>query len=64
MSRSIKILDQNQQLIGKMINASDSDILTYIAKGFVVVDKKTNEVITESSITENLGVSDGSIILG
>jgi len=63
MSRSIRIMDDNQQLIGELMTASNTDILAYIAKGLKVYDKKTGEMITESAMTEELGVSDGGIIM-
>ena len=63
MSRSIKIVDNNQQLIGESMTASDTDILQYLAKGLKVIDKKTGNVITESDITSTMGVSDGELIM-
>lgn len=63
MSRSIKIVDNNQQLIGESMTASDTDILQYLAKGLKVIDKKTGDVITESDITSTMGVSDGELIM-
>lgn len=63
MSRSIRIMDDNQQLIGELMTASNTDILAYLAKGLKVYDKKTGETITEEAVTEQLGVSDGGIIM-
>lgn len=61
--RSIQIFDTNQNPIGELMTASDTDILKYIAKGLVVVDKRSGEVITESMVTSTMGVSDGEIIM-
>lgn len=63
MSRSVRILGQDQQLIGELMTASDTDILKYIAKGLIVVDQKTGDVITEEDVTSSLGVSDGELIM-
>lgn len=63
MTRSIKILDTDQKPIGELMTASDTDILKYLAKGLIVVDKKTGTLITESDVTNSIGVSDGEIIM-
>lgn len=63
MSRSIKIVDHNQQLIGESMTATNTDILQYLAKGLTVIDKKTGDIITESDITSTMGVSDGELIM-
>lgn len=63
MSRSIKIVDNNQQLIGESMTATNTDILQYLAKGLTVIDKKTGDVITESDVTSTMGVSDGELIM-
>ena len=63
MSRSIKIVDNNQQLIGESMTATNTEILQYLAKGLTVIDKKTGDVITESDITSTMGVSDGELIM-
>ena len=63
MSRLIKIVDNNQQLIGESMTATNTDILQYLAKGLTVIDKKTGDVITESDITSTMGVSDGELIM-
>lgn len=63
MSRSIKIVDNNQQLIGESMTATNTDILQYLTKGLTVIDKKTGDVITESDITSTMGVSDGELIM-
>lgn len=63
MSREVRIYDGNQQLIGELMTASNTDILKYLAKGLVVVDQKTGNVITESEMTNELGMSDGSVVM-
>lgn len=64
MEHSIRILDKSGQQIGELIKATDTEILQYIAKGFVVTDRKTGAVITESDISGSLGISDGEMIMG
>jgi hypothetical protein len=62
-SRSIKILDDNSQLVGELMTASNTDILKYLSKGLKVVDARTNESITTEMVSSEIGVSDGEIIL-
>ena len=57
---SIKIKDKNGTLIGERMDATASDILCYISKGFLIYDQHGNP-IEEASITSTLGVSDGLI---
>ncbi|MBO4735847.1 MAG: hypothetical protein J5614_05555 [Paludibacteraceae bacterium] len=64
MERSIKILDQQHQPIGEKMTATDTDILTYLAKGFIVEDRRTGEMITEADINASIGISDGEMIMG
>lgn len=64
MEHSIRILDKSGQQIGELIKATDTEILQYIAKGFVVTDRKTGAVITEADISGSLGISDGEMIMG
>lgn len=64
MERSIKILDQQHQPIGEKMTATDTDILTYLAKGFIVEDRRTGAVITEADINSSIGISDGEMIMG
>ena len=63
MSRSVKLLDEHDKEIGKLLTASDGDILRCISQGFKVVDVKTGSVIQESDITDTIGVSDGIIVM-
>ncbi len=64
MTHSVKIMDTNNKLIGKLMTASDTDILKYLEKGFVVIDTKTGAYLTEEDVTSEIGVSDGVIDLG
>lgn len=61
MEYSIKILDVNGNVIGKKMTASATDVMTYLNKGFIVVDIHTDEPITEDQVANTLGVSDGLI---
>lgn len=61
---AIKILDNDQKIIGEMMTASYSDITKFINKGFTVINIETNEKITLESMTDTMGVSDGGIVLG
>lgn len=62
--RSIKILDQQHQPIGELMTATNTDILAYLAKGFIVEDRRTGQPITEADVSSSLGVSDGELIMG
>jgi cobalamin biosynthesis protein CbiD len=61
---SIRILDNDQHIIGEMMTATCSDITKFINKGFTVMNIETGEQITLESMNESLGVSDGAMILG
>jgi len=61
---SIRILDNNQKIIGEMMTATCSDITKFINKGFIVMNIETGEQITLESMTDSLGVSDGAIMMG
>lgn len=64
MTHAVKIMDSNNKPIGELMTASDTDILKYLQKGFVVIDTKTGAYLTEESITTELGMSDGVIMVG
>lgn len=64
MTHAVKIMDSNNKPIGELMTASDTDILKYLQKGFVVIDTKTGAYLTEESITNELGMSDGVIMVG
>ena len=61
---AITILDSQGKKIGELMTATQTDILQYISKGFTVKNQATNEVITQESMVDTLGVSDGCICLG
>lgn len=63
MTRPIKIVDSDRKPIGELMTATNTEILKYISKGFTVIDRRTGEVITESDVSEVLGVSDGEMIM-
>lgn len=63
MTRAIQIFDEKNKLIGELMTASDSDVLKYLAKGFVVVEQKTGEVLTEAVVSQGIGVSDGTMLM-
>lgn len=58
---SIIIKDENDQLIGELMQATSVDIIKYIEKGFVVLNKINHNVITLDDIKSTIGVSDGLI---
>lgn len=60
----IKILDDKGKVIGELMTATNSDVAKLINKGFTVVNIETNQVMTLESVTDTLGVSDGTIMLG
>lgn len=62
MTMFVEIKDNHGNHIGEL-NASNTDILKYIQKGFTVVSKESNEVIQESSIMNDIGCSDGLVTL-
>lgn len=61
---SIEIFDQNNKKIGELPTATSSEILQFINKGFIVIDRMTGNRMNESSITSTIGVSDGLINVG
>ena len=63
MDHAIKILDNNEKVVGKMMTASYSDLAKFINKGFKGVDMATNEELTLESMDPSIGVSDGAMIL-
>jgi hypothetical protein len=61
---SIIILDSQGKKFGELMAATQTEILQFINKGFTVIDRSTNQQITQESVVESIGVSDGCIILG
>lgn len=64
MKYSIEILDQNNKKIGELPTATSSEVLQFINKGFIVIDRMTGQRLTESNVTSSIGVSDGLIDIG
>jgi hypothetical protein len=58
---AIQIKDTSGTIIGERMDASTSDILCYISKNLKVYDIQTGNEITEASLSETIGVSDGLI---
>lgn len=63
-THSINIFDRNHKKVGELPTATDTEILKFINKGFVVEDMGSGKEITEASITTGIGVSDGLINIG
>ena len=58
---AIQIKDINGTVIGERMDASVSDILCYISKNLKVFDIHTGKEITEATVCDTTGVSDGLI---
>lgn len=61
---SIIILDNQGKKIGELMTASCTEIMKLINKGFSVIDRLTNQQLTEASMSSMVGVSDGLINIG
>lgn len=61
MTFSIVIFDKKDKQIGELMNATQTQIITFINKGFRVVDRATHQDLTIEMITSMIGVSDGVI---
>ena len=55
---AIDILDKQNKKIGELMTANMSEILQLINKGFTIVDKATNQQITENMLLATVGVSE------
>jgi len=64
MKRPIVIKDYKGKEIAQQLCATETDILTYIAKGFTVIDRRSGEIIQESDVTDTVGIADGDMIMG
>ena len=61
---AIKILDSiSEKIVGELMTATPTEILTLIGKGFKVIDISNGEEITTESVSPMIGVSE-SIIMG
>lgn len=59
---SVEIFDQTKtNKIGELMTATPNEILQYIGKNLIVIDKKTGMIITEDSVLSMIGISDGVI---
>lgn len=63
-THSIQIFDNNHKSIGELMTATDTDIMKFINKGFVVIDKITGQPIVFETVNQTVGVSDGVIDIG
>lgn len=61
---SINIIDKQGKLVGELPTATPMQILSFINKGFDVIDKATGMQIPEEVLTSTIGVSDGVIDVG
>lgn len=61
---AIDIIGKDGKRVGELMNASVTEILQFINKGFTVINKATGEKISESVLTSTIGVSDGLINVG
>lgn len=64
MTYSIEIFSNDGKKIGELPTATESQILQYINKGFMVKDRHTGQFLSEASLTATIGVSDGLINIG
>ena len=64
MTYSIEIFSNEGKKIGELPTATESQILQYINKGFMVKDRQTGQFLSEASLTATIGVSDGLINIG
>lgn len=61
MGYQIKIKDTNDEIIGELMSADNSDIIKLINKGLRVVNVQTNEEFDKDELMMESGVSDGLI---
>ena len=59
MGYQIKIKDKDDQIIGEMMSAENSEIIKLLNKGLKVIDVQTNEEFDKESLIMESGVSDG-----
>lgn len=58
---AIQIVDDSGNQIGELMTATPNEIIKFINKGFIVIDKMTGSRLTEQMMTSVVGVSDGLI---
>lgn len=61
MGYQVKITDANDQIIGELMSAENSDILTLLNKGMKVINVQTNTEFKKEDLLAQEGVSDGLI---
>ena len=61
---SIDIIDKQGKQVGELMTATPMQILSFINKGFDVIDKATGLKMSEEMLTSTIGVSDGVIDVG
>lgn len=64
MTYAIKILDNKDNIVGELMNASAEQVRTFIDKGMKVIDIHTNSELSLNNLTidDTVGVSDGLIL--
>lgn len=55
---AIRVFDNTGKLIAELMDASASDVLTFIDKGFSVVDLTTNTPLDRDTVSNMVGCSD------
>ncbi len=61
---AIRVFDNTGKLIAELMDASASDVLTFIDKGFSVVDLTTSTPLDRDVISNMIGCSDCVISAG
>lgn len=58
---NIKVTDKTGELIGEMMTATPEEVRRFAQRGFNVINVENGELITEQTMIDQLGVSDGCI---
>lgn len=61
MTYAIQLFDQTRHNVGELMTASATDILTFLNKGLIVVDKATGQEFNKETISAMIGVSESVI---
>ena len=62
MTYAIQLFDNTHHIVGELMTASLSDILTYLNKGLIVIDKTTNQEFDKETVAQMIGVSDDAVV--